>query len=81
VTWPPKGDEEEEDKDTPLATVQLKDDMPMNDERWKPTGTYKAAPTIYAEQPAQLNEDVWPPPEPFGKHLFKKLVFSLHQAV
>jgi len=63
VTWPPKDGEENEDKDNPQATVQLKDEMSLNDEAWKPTGTYKAAPTIYAEQPAQLNEDVWPPPE------------------
>ncbi|OXA37957.1 nucleolin [Folsomia candida] len=62
VSWPPK-DDESQPVDQPVSLVQLQDEMQMNDERWKPCGTYKAAPTIYAEQPAQLNEDVWPPPE------------------
>jgi len=50
-----------------LTAVHLKDEITLNDEALRPTGTYKAAPTIYAEQPAALNEDVWPPPEPTGK--------------
>jgi len=74
VTWPPKDGDDEGQKDNPQATVQLKDEMALNDEAWKPTGTYKAAPTIYAEQPAQLNEDVWPPPEPMGKKVQSVLV-------
>lgn len=67
VTWPPSNDDDSNANDNPSATIHLKDEMMMNDEAFLPTGTYKAAPTIYAEQPAPLNEDVWPPPEPIGK--------------
>jgi len=63
VTWPPKDGEEMNKDGDPMTVVQLKDDIPLNDEAFRPTGTYKAAPTIYAEQPAALSEDVWPPPE------------------
>lgn len=63
VTWPPKDGDENVHNDDPLSSVQLKDEIPLNDEAFRPTGTYKAAPTIYAEQPAPLSEEVWPPPE------------------
>lgn len=73
VSWPPKNDDDGISDDNPLSTIQLKDDIPLNDEAFRPVGTYKAAPTIYAEQPAPLTEDVWPPPEPLGMKLFSIL--------
>jgi len=64
VSWPPKDGIESQPDANQLTAIHLKDEIPLNDDAFRPTGTYKAAPTIYAEQPAALNEDVWPPPEP-----------------
>jgi len=63
VTWPPKVDEPEE-KDLPVTTITLKDEMPLNDTAMLPVGTYKAAPTVYADEPDEFPEEIWPPPVP-----------------
>lgn len=68
MTWPPKDGDNTKPEDTGATSIQLKNDFPLNEEALRPTGTYKAAPTIYAEQPAGLSEDVWPPPEPIGNN-------------
>lgn len=66
VTWPPPGYEEEKQIEPPPSHVPLLDDIPLNPTRWTPTGTYKASPTVYAEDPEEL-DTAWPPPEPIGQ--------------
>jgi len=63
VTWPPQGDDDERDSESPTQTIQLRDEIPLNDEAMRPIGTYKAAPPVYAENPDNLGE-VWPPVAP-----------------
>lgn len=77
MTWPPKGGDDGEQINDPTTSIQLKEEAPQNDEAFRPIGTYKAAPTIYAEQPAALSEDVWPPPEPTGR-LMKMFGFVIN---
>ena len=66
MTWPPTEDDGPHEVAPPPTNVQLLDDIPLNDDRWKPTGTYLANPSVYAEEPEELPE-VWPPPEPISK--------------
>jgi len=66
VTWPPEGDDEQNQIAPPPAGVQLLDDIPLNDDAWRPTGTYKLTPTVYAEEPDNFQPDIWPPPEPIN---------------
>jgi len=65
VTWPPTEDDGPREVAPPPTNVQLLNDIPLNDDAWRPTGTYKASPTVYAEEPEELPE-VWPPPEPIN---------------
>ena len=66
VTWPPAGYEEEPDI-APPPSQQLMDKIPLNDTAMKINKDYKLLPGVYAEEPAELPEDVWPPPEPISK--------------
>jgi len=63
VTWPPEGYDEEKEIAPPPSHVPLLEDIPLNDEAWRPVGTYKATPTVYAEEPEEIDNS-WPPPEP-----------------
>lgn len=84
VKWPPEGYEEEPEIEPP-PPVQLLNEIPMNETAMFQKGPdYKLQPGVYVEEPAELPEDVWPPPEPISKInkatravlLDKKLLFT-----
>jgi hypothetical protein len=65
VSWPPQRDEDEKDI-APPPDVQLLDQIPINDDAmYQINDTYKASPTVYAEEP-EVMEESWPPPEPMN---------------
>ncbi|CAG7734750.1 unnamed protein product, partial [Allacma fusca] len=65
VTWPPQPEPPPKDVSPPPENVQLLDSIQLNeDAMFQNNDSYKLVPTVYAEDPDNFNEDVWPPPVP-----------------
>jgi len=65
VSWPPHRDEVDNEVEPPPSNPLL-EQIPINeDAMYQLNETYKASPTVYAEEPDAM-EEVWPPPEPIN---------------
>ena len=68
VTWPPTPEPPPKEVSPPPESVELLPEIPLNEDAlFQKNDPYHLVPTVYAEDPDNFNEDVWPPPAPPSK--------------
>jgi len=65
VTWPPTPEPPPKEVSPPPDSIELLQEIPMNEDAlFQKNDPYHLVPTVYAEDPDNFDEDVWPPPAP-----------------